>query len=72
MEAANSLLVHLKRPESQKIELDIAVKDDSVISELKDITMGLAAQQKKLLESGAYSVKDVSNQGLIIEGQLDE
>jgi hypothetical protein len=71
MEAANSLLVHLKRPESQKIELDIAVKDDSVISELKDITMGLAAQQKKLLESGAYSVKDVSNQGLIIEGQLD-
>jgi hypothetical protein len=69
-DAANSLLTHLKRPESQKIELDVAVKDDSVIRELKDITMGLAVQQKKLLEGGAYSVKEISNQGLIIEGEV--
>jgi hypothetical protein len=71
-DAANSLLTHLKRPESQKIELDVAVKDDSVIRELKDITMGLAVQQKKLLEGGAYSVKEISNQGLVLEGELDD
>jgi hypothetical protein len=71
MEAANSLLATLKRPEANKLELDVTVKDDSVIKELKETTMGLAAQQKKLLEQGAYSVKDISNQGLLIEGELD-
>lgn len=71
-DAANSLLTHLKRPEAQKVELDVAVKDDGQIAELKQITLGLAAQQRRLIEQGVSSVKDVSNQGLIIEGEKND
>lgn len=70
-DAANSLLTHLKRPEAQKIELGVSVKDDSVIAELRNITMGLAAQQEKLINSGAYTARDIAHQGLVLEGELD-
>lgn len=68
-EAANSLLTHLKRPEAQKVELDIGVKDDSMLKELKDITLGLAQQQRSLIETGAYSPKEIAHQK-IIEGEV--
>lgn len=67
LEAARDLMTNLKQPETRKLELDVAIKDDSMISELKDITMGLAAQQKRMIESGAYKPKDISQQGLVIE-----
>jgi hypothetical protein len=68
-DAANSLLTHLKRPETQKVELDIGIKDDSMLKELKDITLGLAKQQQSLIQSGAYSPKEIAHQD-IIEGEV--
>jgi len=70
-DAANSLLTHLKRPEAQKVELDVGVKDSSAISELKDITMRLAKQQQEMIGSGVYTSKDIAHQR-IIEGEVTD
>lgn len=71
LEAATSLLVHLKRPETQKLEIDVGIKENSQLQELKDITMGLAAQQQQLIAAGAYSPKDVAHQRITIEHKAD-
>lgn len=70
-DAANSLLMHLKRPEAQKIELDVGVKDDSMLQELKSITLGLAQQQRDMIESGVYTSKQIAHQR-IIEGECSD
>lgn len=71
-DAANSLLTHLKRPETQKIELDVGVKDNSMMRELKEITVGLAAQQQKMIQQGAYSPKEIAHQEIVIEGEVED
>lgn len=71
-DAANSLLTHLKRPETQKVELDVNIKEDSMLQELKDITSGLAAQQRKLIEGGAYTAKDIAHQQILTVEQDDD
>jgi hypothetical protein len=50
--AANSILTHLKRPESAKVELDINVKETSGMRELKDSLARLAEQQRMLIQGG--------------------
>lgn len=70
-DAANSLLTHLKPPETTKIKLDIGIQNDSVIEDLRKTTMELAAQQRALIESGLMTTKDVAEMR-VIEGELDE
>ncbi len=66
-DAANSVLTQLKMPETTKIELDIGVKDNSAINDLKATTLELVAQQRKMLIANAMSAKDVAESGLIID-----
>ena len=71
-EAANSLLNHLKRPETKKIELDIGIKDDKSISELRATTMALVEQQTKMLADKTMTAKEVAHSKLkIIEGESE-
>lgn len=70
-DAANSLLTHLKMPETQKIELDIGVKEDKAIAALRDSTMALVAQQKMQLKAGTMTAKEVAHSTLIIEGESE-
>ena len=71
-DAANSLLTHLKMPETQKVELEIGVKEDSAISALRATTMELARQQRMMLEAGAMNAQEVAHSRLIIEGEAKE
>lgn len=71
-DAANSLLTHLKMPETQKVELDIGVKEDSAISALRATTMELARQQRMMLEAGAMNAQEVAHSRLVIEGEAKE
>ena len=66
-DAANSLLHHLKPPETKKIELDITKKEDSAIDELRNTTMELVAQQKRMIAAGMSNAKDVAESRLINE-----
>lgn len=65
-DAANSLLTHLKMPETQKIELEIGVKEDSSIQALRDSTMALARQQRMMMEAGAMNAQQVAHSKLQI------
>jgi len=72
-DAANSLLVHLKPPETTKIELDIGLKENDVIDDLRKSTMELVKQQRLAIESGAMGAKEIAHSkvvGNIIEGTL--
>jgi hypothetical protein len=63
-DAANSLLTHLKMPETQKVELSIGVKEDSSIAALRATTMELARQQRLMVESGSMSAQEVAHSKL--------
>lgn len=71
-DAAHSLLTHLKMPETQKVELEIGVKEDSAIAALRATTMELARQQRLMLEAGAMNAQDVAHSRLVIEGEARE
>lgn len=71
-DAANSLLTHLKMPETQKVQLDIGVKQDSSIDALRQTTMELVAQQRQMLQAGVMSPKGVAEAGLVIDVQTKE
>ena len=66
-DAANSLLTHLKMPETQKVELDIGVKQDSSVDALRGAVMELVAQQKLALQSGVLNAKEVAGQRLTFD-----
>jgi hypothetical protein len=63
--AAANLLMILKPPEVQKVELNIGLKEDSTIQELRETTMALARQQRQMIEAGVISVKSVAQSKLI-------
>ena len=71
-DAATSLLTHLKRPEAQKIELEIGVIDTSAIDGLKQTMRELAVQQKRMIEDRTYTAKEIAQASLIIEGSCSE
>ena len=59
-DAANSLLTQLKMPEVKKIELDIAVKEDSSIAILREATMKLVAEQKLSIQAGQGTAVNIA------------
>jgi hypothetical protein len=71
-DAANSLLTHLKMPETQKVELEIGVKEDSSIASLRQATLELARQQRLALEAGAMNAQEVAHAKLIIDVDATE
>lgn len=68
-DAANSVLTHLKPPETTKIELDIGVKSDSMIEQLRTTMAEFSAQQLKAIQLGTQSVTDIAHSKLVIEGE---
>lgn len=68
--AANSLITHLKPPETAKIELDIAIPEDKSIQALRATTFELVRQQRAMIESGAASVKAIAASKLITDGDV--
>lgn len=71
-DAANSLLTHLKMPETQKVELEIGVREDSSIAALRATTLELARQQRLMVESGAMNAQEVAHGKLIIDADFVE
>lgn len=64
-DAANSLLNHLKPPEVQKVELDIGMKKDSAMEDLKSALAEIAIKQQKFIDAGVTALKDVTTQKLV-------
>lgn len=70
-DAANSLLSHLKPPEIKKVELDIGVKEDSSIAQLRQATLELARQQRMSMEAGQTSAAEVAHSRVIPAEVID-
>ena len=68
-EAANSLLVHLKQPETTKLQLDIKVEEDDSIRELRAATLELVKTQRTAIEAGVTDAKEVA-ESKIINGEV--
>jgi hypothetical protein len=66
-EAANSILVNLKKPEALKAQISMEMADNSGMNELKNALQGLAAQQRELIQNGV-EVKQIAASTLV-EGE---
>ncbi len=66
-DAANSLLTHLKMPETAKVELDIKTSESSAITALQAATMELVAQQKAAIQAGLRTAQEVAHSKLITD-----
>jgi len=60
MQAANSLLIHLKPPETTKIELDIGVTHSTVIDDYEMVMRRMVEKQKELIAAGG-DLKQITN-----------
>ncbi|MPS62123.1 hypothetical protein [Acinetobacter sp.] len=67
--AANSLLNHLKPPQTQQVQLDLTVKESSAIDELRRSTMEYVAAQKQAIRAGAITAKDAA-EARVIEAEV--
>lgn len=65
-DAANSLLTHLKPPEIKKIELDIGIKQDSSIDELRATTLELVKQQRSMIVENSMSAQQIAHSKLVV------
>ena len=66
-DAANSLLTQLKMPETQKVELDVKVREDGSISQLRQATMELARAQRLAMEAGAMNAQQVAHSKVVVD-----
>lgn len=66
-DAANSLLTQLKPPETKKLEIDIGVRQDKTIDDLRATTLELVEQQKEMIRLGHMNAKGIAHSKLLIE-----
>ena len=71
MQAANSILTHLKKPEKHEVELNIGVKEHSGLNDMKNMLADLAQKQRDLIEGGS-TTKSIAHQSLIDVTPLEE
>lgn len=76
-DAANSILTHLKQPESTKVEMEISMAENDTLTDLKKATQALVDEQRKALEYGQVSINEVARtkivkQEEVIEGEFTE
>ncbi len=62
-DAANSLLTHLKKPEAQKVELNLGAQENSGMIELNEMLASLAQRQQDLIAQGV-TTKEIAHQPL--------
>lgn len=70
--AANSLLMHLKQPETTKAVVEIGISDTSGLAELKEAMGALANQQLQAIQAGVRT-QDIAHQkiGVTIDGNAE-
>jgi hypothetical protein len=71
-DAAAHLMNALKMPETQKVELEIGVKEDSSIAQLRQATLELARQQRLAVEAGAMNAQQVAHSKVVVDIEANE
>ncbi|MGL4252861.1 MAG: hypothetical protein ACRCR2_02210 [Fusobacteriaceae bacterium] len=63
--AADSLMNHLKAPESAKLNVEVSAKDTGIIQELSNALATLSQKQANLIGSGQMNVKEVAHSEIL-------
>ena len=63
-DAAACLIKELKAPETKKLELDIGVKDDGSLKDLRQATQDLVAMQREMLENKNMTPQEIAHSKL--------
>lgn len=71
-DAANSVLTHTKPPEDTKIELEINVKEDKSLVDLRAETLRLVNISKRTIELGINTAEDVAHSSIIIDADVED
>lgn len=72
MQAANSILTHLKPPETQKLELEVSQKETSAIDDLRKATQELAAAQRLQVQSGQMNAEQVAHSKITYDNETGD
>lgn len=64
-DAANSLMTHLKAPETKKLELGLEIKEDDSLRELREAITDLAVVQRKAIETETSDAQRIAESKLI-------
>ena len=64
MQAANSILTHLKQPEVQQVDVNIGVKETAGLVDLRNMLSDLAEKQIEAIENGVPT-RDITHQSII-------
>lgn len=70
MQAANSILTHLAKPKEVGPLINLDLRENSGINELKATLAQLAQQQRDMISNGT-STKQIADQGLVIDHDND-
>lgn len=66
-QAANSILTHLKKPESKQVDLNVNIPENDDIAQLKKAVQEIAIMSKEAINNGV-TTKQIAHQAIIIEG----
>jgi hypothetical protein len=66
-QAANSILTHLKQPETQKIELEVGIKGQDELEAIRTEMSRLAYQQQNSIELGMNTSLEIAESTLLHE-----
>lgn len=71
MQAANSILHHLKKPESKEFQLNLNIAEDRGLEELRNTMNSLAQTQLDLLGEGV-ATKTITHQKIVPTDSIDD
>lgn len=66
-EAAKTLIMQLRPPEKQEIELNVGVKKESMIENLKQAAIELATMQVRSIQQGKQTPFELAHSSLVID-----
>lgn len=69
-DAANSIMSHLRPPETKKVELDVTAKDDGTLDALRRAVSGLVELQGQAIRNGVQTAGQIAG-GRLIEGEVE-
>ena len=70
--AANSVLLHLKPPETNTLEITVGLKSDSAIETLRQSMLEFSAFQRSNIINGISTPIEVAQSKLIIDGEFTD
>lgn len=70
-DAATSLMNYLRPPEAKKVELDVTVKQDNTLSDLRNALSNLSQAQQQAIGQGVANAKEIAGGRIIEHGESE-